>query len=649
MAQFINCKATWVDASSGVTDETGQELQIWTDSPSFRPDIPIDYPVAPHPWMRLLPIAAGVSEADFRLETPVTFVTFRVRQYNATGNGNWSNPSGTTFAIVQQTGANVPQAPGSPGFVVTEGGEIAPPPPPPPPVDPPPPPPPTGGGGSASNYVFTSQFSGTQGLNQWSYRDASDNLLTYSTSQGFYTGAQSFQALWNGGIHPGTSVGTVLRWTAPSNGTALVSGSTNLVSSAGSNGVTFTLKHDAATIDGPVSMTTTTPHTISETVVMTAGQVLDFIVTGISGNNYCSTALSPTIQFTTDGSTPADPTLSSLLPATVGINVGGTAALALSISSVAPAAYVVNIASSDPTKVTVPSTVTIPGGQSSTTVLLNGVAAGTSTITASRSGSSNKTSSATVANPASGSWANAPAGGTVLLDHAFDTATAPGLTTPYNGTFIVSDASAPLSPSNVARHRLEAFAKYGGDELTYQFPTPYREGYFGLYWRTNPQFQGRISSNKLFFLRGVPGVNGVWYMTGGPNMGQANFSLVWSHNSGHLNNGHIMGGDQFGSTAFANVGSSVVIPGIWYKLECHIRASTTATSRDGFLRAWLNGVQIMNYDLLNYAAATATASSPGFINQWVWNQTWDGSGDMGTSNTVPWEHYVDHVRVVGKN
>jgi hypothetical protein len=138
-------------------------------------------------------------------------------------------------------------------------------------------------------------------------------------------------------------------------------------------------------------------------------------------------------------------------------------------------------------------------------------------------------------------------------------------------------------------------------------------------------------------------------MTGGPNMNQSNFSLVWSHNSGHLNNGHIMGGDQFGGTAFPNVGSGIVVPGVWYKLEWHIRASTTATSRDGFIRAWLNGNLFLSYDQLNYAAATATAANPGFINQWVWNETWDGSGDMGTSNTVPWEHYVDHVYIVGKN
>lgn len=644
MAEFITCKATWTDRSSGIEDELGQEIHIWTDSPSFRPDVPIDYAVAPHPWMRLLPIAAGVVEAEFRLELPVTFVAFRVRQYNANGNGDWSIP--TTLPISPAAGTGVPPSPTSLGLVVVSG--TAPPPPPPPPVDPPPPPPPAGGGGAASNYVFATQFSGVQGQNQWSYLDADGTAMTYSSSNQVWNGAQAYQGVWAGGIHPGTSVGSMVRWTAPSGGTALVSGTVNLYAASGTAGVTFQIKHNAASIEGPTSLTNTTPVAISETVVMSSGDTLDFIVTAIGSNSNCSTGLAPVVQFTTDGSTPAPPTLSALSPAAAAMTVGGVLSLTATLTSAQATSASIDLASSDVTKATVPATVTVPAGQTSALVTVTGVAAGASTVTATYN-STSKQSAITVSNPPSGSWSNAPVGGTVLLDHAFNAVLATGMSTPYNNTFIVSDGSAPFSGPNVARTRLEAFAKTGGDELTYQFPTSYREGYVGLYWRTNPQFQGRITNNKLFFLRGVPGVNGVWGMIGGPNQGQSQFYLVWSHNSGHLNNGHIMGGDEFGNTAFANVGSSVVVPGVWYKLEWHIRASTTATSRDGFIRGWLNGNLFMSYDLLNYAAATATASNPGFINQWVWNQTWDGSGDMGTSNTVPWEHYVDHVYIVGKN
>ena len=143
MAQFINCKLTWVDNSSGDLDETGQEIQIYTDSPSFRPDVPITPTEGNHPWMKLLPVAAGITEAEVPLQIPVTFVTFRVRQYNASGFGPWHSLTGSTFTVPGNTGTTVPPAPSGAGFVILDSGTITPPPPPPPPVDPPPPPPPT--------------------------------------------------------------------------------------------------------------------------------------------------------------------------------------------------------------------------------------------------------------------------------------------------------------------------------------------------------------------------------------------------------------------------------------------------------------------------------------------------------------------------
>lgn len=639
--QTIAVQLTWEDVSTGDFEETGQEVDVYTDSPSFIPTVELDYNDARHTWMRLPAIAAGEESATIELRTPVTFVEFRVRQYNANGAGEWSLVR--RVSVAQSAGVTVPTAPVNLGAVVVSGGV----PPPPPPIDPPPPPPPTGGGGSSSNYDAASQFSGVQGQNQWSYLDTSGGNLTYAPANNIWNGPQLYQTIWPGGGHPGATSGVVLRWTAPTGGTAIVTGVVNLVTTGG-NGIVFTLKHNAAAIDGPIALTDTSVRSLSETVVVLSGDHLDFIIESNGSVTYDSAVLAPIIQLTTDGSTPAPPALSTLSPATMALSVGGIGSLTVSLSSVTPSAASIATASSDPTKATVPSSVSIPAGQISTTLSVTGVAVGGSTISATYGGAQ-RTSVVTVSSPPSGSWVNAPQGGVVLLDHSFNSMVAAGLFTPWNNTFIVSDASAPFTPSNVARQRLEAFAKTGGDELAYTSPTNYREMYMGVYWRTNPQFQGRISSNKLFFLRGIPGTNGVIYMTGGPNMGQANFSLVWSHNSGHLNNGHIMGGDQFGSTAFANVGSAVVVPGLWYKIELHIRASTTSSSRDGFMRMWLNNSLTHSYDQLNYAAATATMSTPGFLNQWVWSETWDGSGDMGISNTVPWEHYVDHVYIVGKN
>lgn len=84
----IDCTITWTDNSSGAQNETAQEVQIYTDSPSFVPNTPIDYSVAPHPWMSLPALASGVTTAAFTLELPVTYIKFRVRQLNADGPGD---------------------------------------------------------------------------------------------------------------------------------------------------------------------------------------------------------------------------------------------------------------------------------------------------------------------------------------------------------------------------------------------------------------------------------------------------------------------------------------------------------------------------------------------------------------------------------
>lgn len=632
---MVNVKLTWEDNSTGALEETGQELDIWTDSPSFVPNVPINYMEARHPWMRLPPIAAGVETLDLPLKTPVTFVKFRVRQYNANGSGPWSLARVVTIA--QAVGVLVPQAPINLGGVVS-GGTVTP--PPPPPIDPPPPPPPIGGGGTSSNYSYVNQFSGVQGQNQWSYKDASGANMTYSVADNLWNGSQLYQGIWNGGMHPGPTVGAMLRWTAPSNGTALVSGTFNLVTSAGSSGVVVTIKHNATTIHGPQTLVTADVQTINETVVVVAGDTIDFIVAPNSGNTYASTAMAPVISLTTDGSTPANPTVSSVLPAAATIAFGGSQSLTVTLSS-APSVFAsVVMSSSDITKVVAPSTLIIPAGQSSALVTVTGVAFGASTITATYN-SSSKSAVVTVGSPVSISWPNAPLGGTVILDHNFNTV-AP-LIMGFNNTQIVSDATAPFSPSSVARHRIEAFNGSGGDE-TYYRTGSFRELYVGFYWRMNPQFQGRIVPNKLWFIRSEGFTNTFFGVYGGPNTGQSNFYLAAGPNTGTINNAHLFNGDPIGN-CYPNTGASAnVVPGVWYKVESSILSSSTPTSRDGRLRIWLNEVLVVDYPNFNMCGPQGQP-----MNQIVWNETWDNTQDMGVSNTVPWEHYMDHWYIVGKN
>ena len=116
MSQFISGKISWTDNSTGDRAELGTEIDIYTDSPSFVPNIPVEPASgASHAWMRLPAVAAGEVSAEFRLETPVTFLRVRVRQYNADGPGAWDVPAGTLFTLAQPAGALAPPAPSAVG------------------------------------------------------------------------------------------------------------------------------------------------------------------------------------------------------------------------------------------------------------------------------------------------------------------------------------------------------------------------------------------------------------------------------------------------------------------------------------------------------------------------------------------------------
>lgn len=238
---------------------------------------------------------------------------------------------------------------------------------------------------------------------------------------------------------------------------------------------------------------------------------------------------------------------------------------------------------------------------------------------------------------ASATWPNEPNGSTVLVDCTFSsTPGACGILDVYSSSIQASDGTAPVSPSGAAKALLPAFETEGGMQLIYTVPgnSPIREMYVGFTWRTNAQFQGRIVQNKLFFIRGPVlgnGYFGMWNPPGSPTM-----KMEWGHNTSGLDNSHTCGLD-LGLWCYANAGPSMVTLGSWTKIEVYQKASTTATSRDGILRWWVNGVLGGNYTNLNYA--------PNGLTEWQWNNTWDGTQDMGTSNTVDWEHWIDHVHI----
>ena len=644
MSQFISGKISWTDHSSGDQDELGTEIDIYTDSPSFVPNVPVE-PASgvSHAWMRLPAVAAGEVSAEFRLETPVTVIRTRVRQYNADGPGEWDVPAGTTFMLTQSSGPLAPPAVSAVGFVITDAVVV---PPPPPPVEPPPPPPPTGGGGTSSNYTFTSQFSGVQGQNGWRYKDSSGAEMTYDSANAKWVGDELYLAIWNGGFRhssSGTIKDAVLEWTAPADGTALVSGTTGLFSAPGN--VRFIAKHEATTKFTSTDMTTTTPEPYSFSAVMLAGEKLTFISQRTSATlNNNNILLNPVINFTTDGTTPANPTVSTLSPSSIGVSVGGIEGLTVTLSSAPSSVATVSVSSSDPTKATVPASVSVPAGQTSANIPVTGVAAGSSTITATYN-SSNKTASVTVSNPASSSWTNAPAGGTVLIDSAFDNITGFIDDYPTADSHIETISDAPFSPTKALVHRLAPLAPTGGGQLRKSsLPTRYREMYIGLRWRTNAQFQGRSVGNKLFFIRGAPPISNGVFLFHNAALVNGQGQMLFVPNTGGVANGHLLPNDDPGTPFWPNVGNGTLTRGVWHKLEAWIRCSTSRTARNGAVKWWINDNLVGYYEGINYCGPNGE-----FNDEICINETWDGAGDLGSVNTVTWEHVYDHCIVVGKN
>jgi len=139
----------------------------------------------------------------------------------------------------------------------------------------------------------------------------------------------------------------------------------------------------------------------------------------------------------------------------------------------------------------------------------------------------------------------------------------------------------------------------------------------------NSQFVGIREGNKLFFQAaqdfpfGRAAMNGVFYVNKrGAAYPDPNFQILFSHNSGHLDNSHACSLD-LGLSCLPNVSDPNLVPDTWYTVEAYIIASSCKTCRNATVRWWINGALVGNYTNLNYGDT--------IVNQWQINHTWDGA------------------------
>lgn len=204
---------------------------------------------------------------------------------------------------------------------------------------------------------------------------------------------------------------------------------------------------------------------------------------------------------------------------------------------------------------------------------------------------------------------------------------------------IVTDATAPLSPSNVLRSKRES-GSTGGSNIYFTFSPSVREFFLGMWWKPNDPFWGWDNGSVNKFLHVLTG-NGNLYLEFENGLGTQTTpqgpyrALVAFGNADncHLNSGF---GDCPGGPGYnfyPNLGEFTIIPGTWYRVEMYLRASTTPTSMDGVIQIWRNNVLLFNKSVVNFGAPSFEAV--GMTSIW----------DNGIFLPAPDIHYYDHTYI----
>src|SRR5438067_1327114 len=293
------------------------------------------------------------------------------------------------------------------------------------------------------------------------------------------------------------------------------------------------------------------------------------------------------------------------------------------------ATVTVSLASSNPLVATV-----------STSGLVTAVSAGSSQITATSEGKSGSATLNVVAvPPPPPGTSNEPAGMTIITQRHFNAINELG----WNDTggslgSIVSDPTAPQSPSNVLQIKLPAGFGEGGGPFAgdYTFPTNYRTIYVSYWAKYSSNWYGPSSNiNKTFYLftsLGAPSI--VFDMDAGGNAPMQPVIAGQDILAGGI------GGDAANPFWTPNLTTAIAARGQWHHIE-FIVVGNTAGNRDGSIDWYLNGVHVGHYTGIQFQSGNT-----------VWNMFHYTLLYTGTNNSNPpadQYNWWDHIYLSGKN
>ena len=231
-------------------------------------------------------------------------------------------------------------------------------------------------------------------------------------------------------------------------------------------------------------------------------------------------------------------------------------------------------------------------------------------------------------------WPNEPAGFTLLTDYPFNDAIGPGQGVALSGGWSIGNsngyvsqltnrADAPQSPPNVGQWSYPVGYVGGDAPGTMYFDHPAtKEVYAGFWWEPSNPWQGHSSeANDIAFW--ITQSDGIFVMRmlgsgSGPYRTQASF-------------------EAGGSTNYdENVGSSSPLAlGQWHRVEFYVKYATTATSGDGIVKWWLDGVLLGSY------TTAQTPNDAGFV-EFQFSPYWGGVGGTKSEQDYYW---YDHVHL----
>jgi trimeric autotransporter adhesin len=276
----------------------------------------------------------------------------------------------------------------------------------------------------------------------------------------------------------------------------------------------------------------------------------------------------------------------------------------------------------------------------STSGLVTAVAAGTTQITATsegKAGTATVTVTAAAPPPPPPSGSNEPSGLTLIADRPFNSTTATytegeaGWFDSDNGALaIVQDATAPRSPSNVARMTFNAGIDGGFAPSTLEHPVNATTIYVAAWVQFSSNWQSHSSGvNKILHLW-IGGGNhvvitaaGLDYTGSSPLTARISLQGI----SGGCNNSD-------GSGTYES--SVQFIRGQWHKIEV-VAIANTAGTNNGSVKLYVDGALATQCSGINFGGTAWSLVS--------WAPVWGGTGDVLAATQY---EYMDHIYLSGK-